>query len=126
MSIVLKKSSSVVATSVIATSNGLTTGLIPSTADFVVATNATDANDIITLPVPVVGKDIFVFASEACEVRTPATSGNTINGVDSDGTNEAALVAGSCARFIAVTTTGWHAEYWIANGTPTVLIPDNL
>jgi hypothetical protein len=110
---------------VIATADGLTTGLIPATARYVTATNATDANDIITLPAPVVGHKITVFAEEAVECRTIDGSARTINGVDSDGTNEAALPVGSITHFTAVSATAYIAEHWISDGTPTKLVPDS-
>jgi hypothetical protein len=110
---------------VIATADGLTTGLIASTTRYVTATNATDANDIITLPAPVAGHKITVFASEAVEVRTVAASSQTINGVDSDGTNELALVVGSVTHFVAVSTAAWIAYGWSSAGAAlATLTPD--
>jgi hypothetical protein len=93
--------------SVTATSDGLTTGLIPSSADFCAVTSA-NANNIITLPVPVVGKVIRGYVgANGCEMRTVAASGVLINEVDSDGTNEAAIPATTYFIVSCVSATQW-------------------
>jgi len=81
---------------------------IPASARFVTVSSS-NANYIVTLPNPIQGHEIWIQtdASTACELRTPAASGNTINNVDSDGTNEAALVATNTYHCIATSTTGW-------------------
>ena len=109
---------------VTATVGGLTTGLIPATAKYVTAGNGGTATFIITLPVPVVGHSVTIFNTNQLDLCTPATSNNTINGVDADnGAAQATLAAGSITRLTAVTATGWIAEHWIADGTPTKLVP---
>jgi hypothetical protein len=102
-------------TAVIATSDGLTTGLIAAGTGFVSVTNATNGDDIATLPAGTaanVGMSIWGWSVEAHELRTPASSGATINGVDSDGTQEAAIPATTLweARLVAVDT--WILRAW--------------
>jgi hypothetical protein len=84
------------------------------------------ANNIITLPTPVVGMLIRVYTDgTGCECRTVAASGQTINNVDSDGTNELALAASSSFTFECV-----GASAWIVRGFDNVgadlaaLVPD--
>lgn len=116
--------------SLTATGDGLTTGLIPAGADAVtVAAVTTDANDIITLPaiasVPL-GKSItIVVGATGCELRTPATSGTTINNVDSDGTQEAALVATNHYICTKTTATGWVLRGFTNLGADVAaIVPD--
>ena len=104
----------------------------PATLSFTgglhVVTNTTDANDVIDLPVNVaadVGKEIHIFASEACELQS-ADASATVNGVVVGATNEAALAAGSYTICKLVADNTWIAQHWIANGTPTQLVPDAL
>jgi len=86
---------------VTATSDGLTTGLIPVEAGvpgaFVSVASGGSANNIVTLPsqddIPVGWMCWGYVGADGCEMRTDASSGETINGVDSDGTNEAAIPA---------------------------------
>jgi hypothetical protein len=101
------------AESVTATSDGLTTGLIPATARFVTASSS-DANHIITLPTPVTGHQLWIQAdaSTNCELRTPADSGNTINNVDSDGTNECLVTAANSLHCLATSSTSWIVMRW--------------
>lgn len=92
---------------VTATADGLTTGLIPFGCSFVSASSG-NANDIITLPIGTAGQEIVVrLGATGCEMRTPATSNATINGVDSDGTNELALVANGTFICRCVATNTW-------------------
>lgn len=110
---------------VTATSDGLTTGLIPSGTRYVTVTSA-NANDIVTLPTAVVGNriDLYVGAN-GCELRTPATSNVKINNVDSDGTNEAAIPATTYCQLVCVSTTEWILLAWDELGAPiTAIVPD--
>lgn len=83
---------------VTATDDGLTTGLIRADDDqgFLTVTSG-NAAYIITLPS---SDDIRVgwnvrgwVGANGCEMRTEASSNETINGVDADGSQEAALPA---------------------------------
>ncbi len=97
------------ATALTATNDGLTTGIIPPGTGFVTAAAGGSANNIITLPVPVVGNVIYIQTdATGCELRTVAASNVTINNVDSDGgANECALVASSTFTCICTLATGW-------------------
>jgi hypothetical protein len=114
------------ATAVIATSDGLTTGLITSNTSVVTTTVATDADDIATLPVPVVGMQIRIYVGgTGHEVRTVAASNVTINNVDSDGTNELALAANTYITFECVSATAWVARGFDNVGADlAALVPD--
>lgn len=112
--------------SVTATSDGLTTGLIPATARFASVTSA-NATDIVTLPTGVLGWDLRMWVgANGCEMRTPAASGEKVNSVDCDGTNQAALPA---TTFFWLTYTGTTAG-WILQATDelgaaiTAIVPD--
>jgi hypothetical protein len=92
-----------------ATADGLTTGLLTAT-DGIVTITSVAATSWVTLPdaatVPI-GKKMYLWiGANGCEVRTPATSNQTINGGDAD-SNEAAMAANSMAILICVSATGW-------------------
>lgn len=110
-----------------ATADGLTTGLIADGTQFVTVTSSA-ATNAVTLPAitsATIGQTIDVFiGANGCEILTPATSGNTINTVDSDGTNQLDMAANSLVHFIQVSATGWFA-YNHAATTITVVAPDN-
>ncbi len=114
------------ATTIVATSDGLTTGLIPSKTSVATTTVATDADDIVTLPVPIIGMQIRVYVGgTGHEVRTVAASGVTINNVDSDGTNELALAANTYVTFECVSATAWIARGFDNVGADlAALVPD--
>jgi hypothetical protein len=82
-----------------ATTDGLTTGQINASDDkgFLAVTAGADANSIITLPsdddIPVGWEVRGWIGATGCELRTEASSNDTINAVDSDGTQEAAIPA---------------------------------
>lgn len=90
---------------VTATDDGLTTGLIPAEAGVpgaFVSVTSSSAAYIITLPssdnISVGWRCEGYIGATGCEMRTDADSGETINGVDADGTNEAALPATTLFR----------------------------
>lgn len=113
------------AAAVTSTADGLTTGLIPSGAAVVSVTSA-DANNIITLPTAVAGTRIMIITGgTGCEIRTPAASNDTINNVDSDGTNELALAASSTFEAVATSATAWVIRGWNNLGADlAALVPD--
>lgn len=110
-----------------ATADGLTTGLIPAGSTFVSATSAA-ATDALTLPAisaDTIGQQIDIYVgANGYELLTPAASNNTINTVDSDGTNQLDVAASTLLRCVQVTATGWMA-FQIAATTITVVAPDN-
>lgn len=114
---------------VVPTADGLTTGLILATDSFVEATSA-DANHILTLPAASAatrGKEIWIWVkpSTNCELRTPAASGDTINGVDSDGTQEALLTHSQLYVVRQHLATGWLLQAFTALGAvATAIVPD--
>ncbi len=116
------------ARAVVPTSDGLGTGLILPTDRMVVATSA-DASYFLTLPLAsAVGRRkeiwIWVAPSTNCELRTPATSNQTINNVDSDSA-EALLTHSQlyiCRQHLA---TGWLLQAFTALGAvATAIVPD--
>lgn len=113
--------------SVTATDDGLTTGLIPSGSTFASITSA-GATKAVTLPSITsasIGQTIDLYVgANGYELLTPASSNNTINTVDSDGTNQLDVAANTLLRCIQVTATGWVA-YQVAATTITVVAPDN-
>lgn len=110
---------------VTATADGLTTGLIPLGARSVAVTSAS-ADNIITLPAGTAGQEIHVYVgANGCEMRTPATGGATINGVDSDGTNELALGATTSYICACVATDTWIVRGFTNLGADqAALVPD--
>lgn len=119
-----KRSSVATAT---ATADGLTTGLIAAGTTFVTVTSG-GATDAVTLPAAAAGTvgqtiDIYVGAN-GYELLTPASGNNTINTVDSDGTNQLDVAANTLLRCVQVSATGWMA-YQVAATTITVVAPDN-
>ena len=114
---------------VTATADGLTTGLIDDDTDSVVVTSA-DANHIITAPLipdsSWIGNKIIKIkvGATACELRTPATSNQTINNVDSDA-SEALLTANNFYFLICTLATGWILTgYTNLGAVQTPVIPD--
>lgn len=113
--------------SVTATDDGLTTGLVPAGTTFASITSA-GATKAVTLPAissASIGQSIDLYVgANGYELLTPASSNNTINTVDSDGTNQLDVAANSLLRCVQVSATGW-ACYQIAATTITVVAPDN-
>lgn len=92
--------------------------------------NANDVNDFTVLPslgsVPE-GHTITILAGTAnSELRTPASSNEKINNVDSDGTQEALLTAGNVYTVTKlIGTAGWMLEGRTAIGAyQTAIVPD--
>ena len=111
---------------------GTNNSIPPSVTAVQLAANANDVNDFTVLPsiasVPV-GHTITICAGAAnSELRTPATSGETINNVDADGSAEALLTAGN--TYTVIKKTNASASNWILVGftnlgaVQTAIIPD--
>lgn len=117
------------ARAVVPTADGLTTGLMLDTDEMVEITSG-GATDIVTLPSATSatrGRQIlaWVVPSTNCECRTPASSGQTINGVDSDGTQQALLAHSHFYRFTQHLDDGWLMEKLTALGAvATAVVPD--
>lgn len=113
-----------------ATADGLTTGLItsPLSAIKFVAVTSAAATNAITLPAAsaaLIGSIIYLtVGANGYELLTPSTGGNTINQVDSDGTNQLDVAANTTVRCTCVSATGWIAET-IAAATIAITAPDN-
>lgn len=112
-----------------ATADGLTTGLMSGDTSHAVVTSAA-ATNAITLPASsagLVGKQFTIWVgSNGFELLTPATSNATINGTDSDGTNQADIPANSLSRLTLVTTDTWILENIGSTGTvAAAIVPDN-
>lgn len=116
-----------------ATTDSTSTGnSLPPTAKVgVVGAVTNDANDWITLPsladVPN-GHEIIILCSAGTnfEMRTPTSSNEKINNVDSDGTNEYLCTDTDVIRIIKVNNTaGWVAQSLTNLGAVrTAVIPD--
>ncbi len=115
---------------VVATSDGLLTGLILDTDEVVSITNGGSVNNWSTLPLATaatIGREIDIYCSTAnSELRTPATANQTINNVAcGSGGNEALLTAGNWYKAIQTLATGWILIGWTNLGAvQTAIIPD--
>jgi len=110
---------------VVATADGLTTGLIPAGARFVTVTSS-NADFIATLPASQIGeiKRGWVGAN-GFELRTLASSNATINNQDSDGTKEAAIPANTLWQAECVATDKWILSAKTNLGAViTAIVPD--
>jgi hypothetical protein len=103
--------------------------VLPGVTSVAVGANLTDTNDWTTLPslasVPV-GHCVTVVAGAAnSKVRTPATSNEKINNVDSDGTQSYLLTATQVHRFTKISNTvGWMGQGFTAIGAVvTAVVP---
>jgi hypothetical protein len=115
---------------VTSTADGTGTGAIDTLVTgrkFVTVTSASATNQV-SLPAisaATVGQEVDIFVgANGYELITPASSNNTINTVDSDGTNQLDVAANTLLRCVQVSATGWVANQ-IAATTTTVVAPDN-
>jgi hypothetical protein len=97
---------------------GVGNSIPPGVTAVRLAANTNDANDFTVLPpiasVPV-GHRIHISAGAvASELRTPAGSGETINNLDCDGTNEMLMTAAN--TYVLVKRQNATAANWIASG----------
>jgi hypothetical protein len=89
-----------------ATADGLTTGIISNTTDFVVVTSA-DANHIITLPTPTPGRVVRIRnAGTGYELRSSDPATIAINGGAGAGA-ESAIAANVLVMAVCDTATPW-------------------
>ena len=110
--------------------NGAYTGAIAQDATYVKVVTVTSgcATEYLTLPkatAGLIGRVIFLtVTSNGYELVTPSASGDTINQVDGDGTNQLDVAADTTVRCTQISATGWLAET-IAATTLAVTAPDN-
>lgn len=112
---------------VTATADGLTTGLIKANIDHVTVTSdsATKAVSLPAISASDIGKEITIFVgATGFELVTEATSNDTINGTDSDGTNQVDVAANTLLRAKVVSATGWYVFHETASAL-SVVAPDN-
>lgn len=107
--------------------NGAYTAQIDNEASVVDVTSG-GATEYVVLPKAsedYIGRQIFInVGSNGYELVTPSASGDTINAVDGDGTNQLDVAANTTLWCIQVSATGWRAVQ-IANTAITVVAPDN-
>jgi hypothetical protein len=92
----------------------------------VTAANA-GVNDWIVLPDSIIGREVWVYANVGAnfEIRTPAASNDTINNVDSDGTQEFLATDTSVYYFRCHTATGWiGVAYTNLGAHGAAVVPD--
>lgn len=115
---------------VVATADGLTTGLILDTDTMVEITNGGNVNNWSTLPKATAatrGRELDLYCSAAnSELRTPAASTDTINNVNCGaGAAEALLTAGRFYKAIQHLATGWLLiEYTNLGAISAAIVPD--
>lgn len=115
---------------VTATADGLTTGLITTPTALITPVSITSAaaTNAVSLPAAsaaLVGSIFYLtVGANGYELLTSASSNNTINLVDSDGTNQLDVAANTTVRVTCVSATGFLAET-IAATSIAVTAPDN-
>lgn len=86
------------------------------------------ATEYLVLPKAIadlIGRVIYLkVGSNGYELVTPSASGDTINQVDGDGTNQLDVAADTVVRCTQISATGWLAET-IAATSLAVTAPDN-
>ena len=115
---------------VTAAANGVYTGAIAQDATYIKVVTITSAGATYygTLPKAKAGLEgrviLLTVSSNGYELVTPESSGDTINQVDGDGTNQLDVAADTTVRCTQISATGWLAET-IAAATIAVTAPDN-
>jgi hypothetical protein len=110
--------------------NGVFSAQIAQDATYIKVVNVTSggATEYVVLPkakAEYIGRQILLkVATNGYELVTPSASGDTINQVDADGTNQYDVAADTVVRCTQVSATGWIAET-IAAATIAVTAPDN-
>lgn len=115
--------------SLTSTADGLTTGLMSGNTSHAIVTSAS-ATNWITLPASaasLLGRTFTIWVgANGFELVTPSGSNATINGTDSDGTNQCDIPANSLSRLTLVNTDTWLLENIGSNGAVAAAItPDN-
>lgn len=110
--------------------NGVYTAQIAQDPVFnkVVTVSSGGATEYLVLPKAtkgLIGRVIYLtVTSNGYELVTPSASGDTINQVDGDGTNQLDVAASTTVRCTQISATGWLAET-IAATALEVTAPDN-
>lgn len=113
-----------------ATADGTGTGAITAPTAFrtFIAVTSAAATNQIALPdidSTTIGQELWLtVGANGYELITPASSNDTINQVDSDGTNQLDVAADTTLVCVQVSATGWVAIQ-VAATTITVVAPDN-
>ena len=115
------------AVAVTATSDGLTTGIIPEGASYVTVTSA-GANNIVLLPPPTVGTVVWIFVgTNGCELRAGSATGTDASGTIAIGGNtpsadhESALPANSLSLMVCTSATTWVGIEIASNNAVTAV-----
>jgi hypothetical protein len=110
--------------------SGARATILPGVKNVTVEAVTNDANDWVVLPslasVPI-GHEIVIMASAGgnFELRTPASSNEKINDIDSDGSQEYLCTDTDMIRINKRTSTGWVAQSITKLGAVrTAVIPD--
>ncbi len=103
-----------------------TINLIPAGTRVVnVSANTNGVTDFVTLSTGILGERCTIIATVACELRTLAASGDTINDIISDGAQEYQLTAGDIVELICVAPgSAWTAYSHTILGAAKTIIPD--
>lgn len=110
--------------------NAVFTAQIAQDATYCKVVNITSggATEYVVLPkaaAEFIGRIIYLVVGEnGYELVTPDASGDTINQVDGDGTNQLDVAADTTVRCTQISATGWLAET-IAASTIAVTAPDS-
>lgn len=112
-----------------ATDNAGVNVIPPNATGVVLGANVSGVTDYTVLPavadVPIGHQICIVGGAANSELRTPASSGSTINGVDSDGTQEYLITATQIVIVTKTLSTGWIAQQITALGADTTaVVPD--
>lgn len=113
-------------TAVTATVDGLTTGLIPTTARFVQVTSDS-VDKQVSLPIAIAGKEMKILVlATGCELISTVAA-HKVNNVVVGATNEAALVAGTLYTLVYDGVNNWVMTGLTALGAvETPVVPDIL
>jgi hypothetical protein len=105
------------------TADGTGTGQIPPGAKIVIAASSGNADHIVTLPPPVVGKEILIFKAAATvfEMRTNAPATVGISGGTGATAEAATLVNSVMIRLTCVSATNWVGIGHVAASTATAI-----
>jgi len=115
---------------VTAAANGVYTGAVAQDVTLlkIVTVTSSAATNYVTLPKAKAGLEgrviMLTVVANGYELVTPSASGDTINQVDGDGTNQIDVAANTTVRCTQISATGWLAET-IAATTIAVTAPDD-
>lgn len=110
------------AVAVTATSDGLTTGIIPDDTTHAEVTSAS-ANNIVTLPTPTPGLAVRIrVGSNGCKLQTSTPASITLNGGSGSGA-KSAIAADTLVLAFCKTSTKWVAIQIADAGTVSAVTP---